>query len=50
MVLVVVGLLVVMAVAALVTTFVAYPHRGEAIPHAAWLTDVMKNAHDKITR
>lgn len=50
MLLVVVGLLVAMALAALVTTFVAYPHRGEPIPHAAWLSDAMKSARDKIVR
>jgi hypothetical protein len=39
---------VLLSVAALVVAFVAFPHRGEPIPHAHWLSDVMTKAVDKI--
>lgn len=41
MLLIIVSLVVVMALAGLVAAFVAYPDRGQPIPHAAWLTDAM---------
>ncbi|RJS44956.1 hypothetical protein [Nocardioides cavernaquae] len=34
-------LLAAVAVAALVVLYVAYPHRGEEIPRAAWLGDAL---------
>lgn len=48
MVLVIVALLVVMALAALVTGYVAFPRRGQ--PIAAWVTEMVNGARDKIVR
>jgi hypothetical protein len=42
------ALLVIMVVAALVTAFVAFPHRGQPIPHAGWLSDLMVRASEKL--
>ena len=41
-----ISMLVIVAVAGLVVTFVAFPHRGEDIPGAAWLGDGMAKAVD----
>ena len=37
---------VIVALAALVVTYVAYPHRGEEVPNAPWLGDAMARAAD----
>ncbi|HEU4811863.1 MAG TPA: hypothetical protein VFT00_06960 [Nocardioides sp.] len=37
-------MLVIVALAALVVTYVAYPHRGEEVPAAPWLGDAMARA------
>jgi hypothetical protein len=37
-------MLAIVAMAALVVTFVAYPHRGQEVPNAAWLGDAMARA------
>jgi len=34
-------MLVILILAALVVTYVAYPHRGEEVPAAPWLGDAM---------
>jgi hypothetical protein len=39
-----ISMLVILAVAGLVVAFVAFPHRGEDIPGAAWLGDGMAKA------
>jgi hypothetical protein len=39
-------MLAIVVLAALVVTFVAYPHRGEEVPRAPWLGDVMARAAD----
>lgn len=36
-----IAMLVIVAVAALVVTYVAFPHRGEEVPGASWLGDAM---------
>jgi hypothetical protein len=41
-------LLIVLAIAGLITVYVAYPGRGQSIPHAAWLSDAMLKARRKI--
>ena len=41
-ILIVMGLI--LALAGLVVAFVAYPHRGEELPAAPWLGDVMSRA------
>ncbi len=48
MLLIVVAMVVVMALAGLVAAVVAYPERGEPIPHAAWLTNQMNKIHHRI--
>ena len=45
---IVVALMLVMALAGLVTAYVAYPNRGEPIPHAVWLSDRMARLRDRI--
>ncbi len=44
-----IGLLVILTLAGLVTLYVAYPHRGEDIPHAEWLSDAMSRSNQKVT-
>ena len=48
MLLIIVAMVVVMALAGLVAAFVAYPERGEPIPHAAWLSEQMTRLRDRI--
>ena len=40
----VVAMLVILVLAGLVLAYVAYPHRGEEVPAAPWLGDVMKRS------
>ncbi|QBR94064.1 hypothetical protein [Nocardioides euryhalodurans] len=46
MLFVVVSMLVIVAIAGLVVTFVAFPHRGEDVPGASWLGDSMRRGVD----
>ena len=48
MLLIIVAMVVVMSLALLVTAFVAYPDRGEPIPHAAWLSGQLDKLRDRI--
>jgi hypothetical protein len=41
---VVIAMLVVLVVAGLVVVYVAFPHRGEEVPNAPWLGEVMNRA------
>ncbi len=41
-------LMLVMALAGLVTAYAAYPHRGQPIPHAVRLSDRMTKLRDRI--
>jgi hypothetical protein len=43
-----ISMLVIVAVAGLVVVFVAFPHRGEDIPGAAWLGEGMAKAVDAL--
>jgi hypothetical protein len=43
---VLIAMLVILVVAGLVLTFVAYPGRGEELPAAPWLGDAMAKAAD----
>jgi hypothetical protein len=43
---IVIAMLVILAVAAVVVVYVAYPHRGEELPAAPWLGDAMSRAAD----
>jgi hypothetical protein len=44
MLVVVLVMLVIVAIAALVVTFVAFPHRGEELTAAPWLGEAMSRA------
>jgi hypothetical protein len=48
MLFIVLAMLLVMALAGLVAAYVAYPSRGEPIPHAAWLSERMTRLRDRI--
>jgi hypothetical protein len=41
-------MLVIVVLAALVVTFVAYPHRGAEVPAAPWLGEAMAKAVDAV--
>jgi hypothetical protein len=41
-------LIAVLLLAGLITAYVAFPSRGQAIPHASWLSDAMRKARSKI--
>jgi hypothetical protein len=41
-------MLVILAVAGLTVTFVAFPHRGRDIPRARWLSDLMSKAAHRV--
>ena len=43
---IVVSMVVIVVLAGLVVTFVAFPHRGEEVPGATWLGDGMSRAID----
>lgn len=45
-----IALLAVLGLAGLVTAFVAFPQRGQSIPHARWLSDAMLRMRDKLIR
>jgi len=47
MVFIIVAMLVCLVVSAVVVLFVAYPHRGEEIPRAGWLTGVLASARHR---
>jgi hypothetical protein len=41
-------MLVIIVVAGLTVTFVAFPHRGRDIPRARWLSDIMNKAASRV--
>jgi hypothetical protein len=41
-------LLIVLVIAGLVMAYVAFPSRGQSIPHASWLSDAMLKARHKV--
>lgn len=43
-----IGLLAILALAGLITLYVAFPHRGADIPHAEWLSDAMAKSNQKV--
>lgn len=45
-----IAMIVILAVAGLVVTYVAFPHRGEDVPGAPWLGDAMSKANDKLPK
>ena len=45
---IVLAMLVIVALAAVVVVYVAFPHRGEDVPAAPWLGDAMAKAVDAL--
>lgn len=45
---IVIAMLLIVVVAAVVVVYVAYPHRGEDLPGAPWLSDAMSKAVDAL--
>ena len=45
---IVIAMLVIVALAAAVVVYVAFPHRGEDLPAAPWLSDAMTRAVDAL--
>ncbi len=48
MILVLLAMLGIVAVAALVVLYVAYPHRGHDIPNALWVGDAMRRGAERL--
>ncbi len=48
MLFIILSMLVIIVVAGLVVTFVAFPHRGEDVPGAPWLSDAMNQANEAL--
>ena len=48
MLFIVVSMLAILAVAGLVVLYVAYPHRGEKVPGAAWAGHLLSRGVDKL--
>jgi hypothetical protein len=44
----IVVMIVILAVAGAVVLYAAFPHRGEEVPGAPWIGDVMSRAVDKL--
>jgi hypothetical protein len=49
MLLIAIALVAVLVLAGLITAYVAFPHRGESIPHAEWLSDAMTRSNRAVT-
>ena len=45
---IVITMLVILLLAAVVVVYVAYPHRGEDIPGAPWMSEAMTKAVDAV--
>jgi hypothetical protein len=45
---VVIAMAFILVVAALVVVYVAYPHRGETMPHTPWLGEALGKAADRV--
>lgn len=46
MLLIAIAMLVILTLAGLVLLYAAFPHRGETVPGAPWLSDAMERATD----
>jgi hypothetical protein len=47
-ILVLLAMLGIVAVASLVVLYVAYPHRGQEVPNAPWLGDVLRKGVERL--
>lgn len=45
---IVLAMLVIMVLAGLVVAYVAYPHRGEDMPHTPWVGDALRRGVDRL--
>ena len=45
---IVLAMLVIMVLAGVVVLYVAFPHRGEEMPHTPWVGDAMRKGVDKL--
>ncbi len=45
---IVLAMLVIMVLAGVVVLYVAFPHRGEEMPHTPWVGDAMKKGVSKL--
>ncbi len=45
---IVLAMLVIMVLAGVVVLYVAFPHRGEEMPHTPWVGDAMKRGVEKL--
>ena len=41
-------MLLILLISAAIVVYVAYPHRGEAVPKAPWIGDVMNKTADAL--
>jgi hypothetical protein len=48
MLFIVVAMLVIVVLATAVVLYVAFPHRGEEMPHAAWVGDAMRKGVNRL--
>jgi hypothetical protein len=48
MVAILLAMLVIVLVAGLVVVYVAFPHRGEDVPHTPWVGEAMRKGVDKL--
>lgn len=48
MLLIAIAMFVILVVSGLVVAYVAFPHRGQEMPHAPWLGDAMNKATDAL--
>ena len=45
---IVLAMLVIMMLAGIVVLYVAFPHRGEDMPHTPWVGDAMRKGVDRL--
>lgn len=48
MISIVLAMLVIMMLAGIVVLYVAFPHRGEDMPHTPWVGDAMRKGVDRL--
>jgi hypothetical protein len=48
MISIVLAMLVIMMLAGIVVLYVAFPHRGEEMPHTPWVGDAMRKGVDRL--
>jgi hypothetical protein len=45
---IVLAMIAILAIAAAVVVYVAYPHRGEEVPHTPWVGEAMRRGVDAL--